>query len=110
MKWTFQENPDTYDIWPEYDAREPLTAWDATRYLSRLRPGDRAAIWICGNRGRPWRVDGCLSPAGGYVVATVAANESGEADLYEAESEADGAGREARTRLRPIRQGLKGKP
>ncbi len=68
--WIFQLNPDRFDIAASDEADRPRR-FNVARYRDQLRPGDSAAIWESGPH------------AGVYGLATIAANEAGEPDIYE---------------------------
>ena len=74
--WIFQLNPDRFDI-AASDERDRPRRFNVARYRDQLRPGDNAAIWVSG------------SLAGVYGLATIAANEAGEVDIYERVIEPD---------------------
>ena len=68
--WIFQLNPDRFDVAASEEADRPRR-FNVARYREQLRPGDNAAIWVSGPH------------AGVYGLAAIAANEAGEADIYE---------------------------
>jgi 5-methylcytosine-specific restriction enzyme A len=67
--WLFQANPDRYDILAALKTCETLDEWSITQHIKDVAPGDRAVLWVGGQR----------SP-GVYAVGTI----TGEPALSEA--------------------------
>jgi hypothetical protein len=71
--WLFQESPDRYarDRAAGSDERDRPRRFNVNRYRHLINPGDNAAIWVSGPDG------------GVYGLATIAANDTGGADIYD---------------------------
>jgi hypothetical protein len=46
--WIFQASPKRYDIFGALARGENIDRWSILQHIPDIRPGDRAALWVCG--------------------------------------------------------------
>jgi hypothetical protein len=48
--WLFQANPARYDVFGDLASGEPIESWSITRHFNDIGEGDRAALWVAGQK------------------------------------------------------------